>query len=391
MSEGRALVIGAGAAGLAAAGELKRRGVPVVVVERGDGVGTAWRSRYDRLRLNSSRWFSQLPGARFEDPTGPFPARDEMVRYLERYAERRALDVRLRVAAERIDRDGDGWVVRTSAGDMAAAHVVVATGYAHDGRIPAWPGRERFAGALLHAADYRNPAPFRDLDVLVVGAGCSGMEIAYDLALGGAARVRLAVRTPPNILVRTPAGPALARAMAKLPPARADAIANRVRLHELGDLEPYGLPLPDEGVFSRLRRLRVAPAIVDREWIDVIRDGRVSVVAGVEALDEGGVRLADGVRIEPDAVVAATGYTCALESLVGHLDVLDGRGVPRVHCGEAVAPGLRFVGYLPRPAQLGYFGGEAKAAARGIASELAPSVAARRRWPLVRTPARAAA
>jgi cation diffusion facilitator CzcD-associated flavoprotein CzcO len=391
MSEGRALVIGAGAAGLAAAAELRRRGVPVVVVERGDGVGTAWRSRYDRLRLNSSRWFSQLPGARFEDPTGPFPARDEMVRYLERYAERRALDVRLRVAAERIDRDGDAWVVRTSAGDMAAAHVVVATGYAHDGRIPAWPGRERFAGALLHAADYRNPAPFRDLDVLVVGAGCSGMEIAYDLALGGAARVRLAVRTPPNILVRMPAGPALARAMAKLPPARADAIVNRIRLHELGDLEPYGLPIPDEGVFSRLRRLRVAPAIVDREWIGVIRDGRVSVVAGVDALDEGGVRLADGVRIEPDAVVAATGYTCALESLVGHLDVLDGRGVPRVHCGAAVAPGLRFVGYLPRPAQLGYLGGEAKVAARGIAAELALSRSARRPWRLVRTPARAAA
>src|SRR5690349_23826615 len=86
MSE--ALVIGAGPAGLAAAAELRRRGVPVVVLERGDGVGASWRSRYDRLRLNSSRWFSQLPGARFEDPTGPFPARDEMVRYLERYAER---------------------------------------------------------------------------------------------------------------------------------------------------------------------------------------------------------------------------------------------------------------------------------------------------------------
>src|SRR5690349_16562160 len=93
MSE-RVIVIGAGAAGLAAAAELRRRGVPAVVLERGDGVGAAWRSRYDRLRLNSSRWFSQLPGARFEDPSGPFPSRDEMVGYLERYAARRALDVR---------------------------------------------------------------------------------------------------------------------------------------------------------------------------------------------------------------------------------------------------------------------------------------------------------
>ena len=282
--------------------------------------------------------------------------------------------------------------MRTPAGDIAADHVVVATGYARAGRIPAWPGRERFGGTLQHAADYRNPAPFRDREVLVVGAGCSGMEIAYDVATGGARRVRLAVRTPPNILVRSPVGPAFARALAKLPPRRADAVARFVRHKELGDLSAYGLPVPEEGVFSRLRRLSVAPAIVDHEWIDAIKDGRVEVVAGVEALDESGVLLADGTRIEPDAVVAATGYSCDLESLVGHLDVLDGRGVPRVHGGEAAAPGLRFVGYYPRPAQLGYLGGEAKVAARGIAAERSATgrgVAALGR--LARTPARASA
>jgi putative flavoprotein involved in K+ transport len=369
MSEGRAVIIGAGPSGLATAAQLARRGIPTVVLERGDAVAFSWRGRYDRLRLNSSRWFSQLPGARYGRATGAFPARDDVVRYLEDYAERHELDVRLRTSAERIDRDGDGFVVRTSAGDLAAAHVVVATGYARAGRIPAWPGRERFGGTLLHAADYRNPAPFRDREVLVVGAGCSGMEIAYDVATGGARRVRLAVRTPPNILVRNPVGPAFARALAKLPPRRADAVARFVRHKELGDLTAYGLPVPEEGVFSRLRRLSVAPAIVDHEWIDAIKEGRVEVVAGVEALDESGVRLADGTRIEPDAVVAATGYSCDLESLVGHLDVLDGRGVPRVHGGEAVAPGLRFVGYYPRPAQLGYLGGEAKVATRGIAAE----------------------
>jgi len=201
--------------------------------------------------------------------------------------------------------------------------------------------------------------------------------------------VRLAVRTPPNILVRNPIGPLFARALTKLPPRRADAVARFIRRKELGDLTEYGLPIPEEGVFSRLRRLKVAPAIVDVEWIDAIKDGRVEVVAGVEALDDSGVTLADGTRIEPDAVIAATGYSCALESMVGHLDVLDGRGVPRVTGGEAVMPGLRFIGFNPRPAQLGYLAGEGKVAARGIAAER--TVAARRPWRVGRAPAQASA
>jgi cation diffusion facilitator CzcD-associated flavoprotein CzcO len=382
MSDMTAVVIGGGPAGLASAVELGRRGIPAVVLERGDAVGWSWHGRYDRLRLNSSRWFSQLPGLRFARGTGIFPSRDEMVGHLDRYAAHHGLDVRLRTPVERVDRDGDGWIVRTPAGDFAAAHVIVATGYAHSGHIPDWPGRDRFGGSIVHAADYRNPGPYRGADALVVGAGCSGMEIAHDLATGGAARVRLAVRTPPNILVRMPVGPLFARALSKLPSERADAILRKVRLKELGDLTEYGLPIPEEGVISRLKRLRVAPAIVDKEWIEAIKDGRVEVVAGVESFDGAGVHLADGTRIEPDAVVAATGYRRGLEPLVGHLGVLDERGTPLVHQGEAAADGLRFVGYLPRPAMLGYLGGEARVAARGIARERR---AARRRPP-VRVP-----
>jgi hypothetical protein len=90
------------------------------------------------------------------------------------------------------------------------------------------------------------------------------------------------------------------------------------------------------------------------------------VVAAVERLDGTGVVLADGSRIEPDAVVAATGYRPGLQPMVGHLGVLDERGCPRVRSGEA-APGLRFIGYIPRPGQLGRMGAEAAIAAKGIA------------------------
>lgn len=365
--------MGAGPAGLASAAELRRRGIPALVLEQADAVGYSWRRRYDRLRLNSSRPFSRLPGARYARGTGIFPSRDEVVRYLESYTARNRIDVRLGTRLERIDRDGGGWVLRTSTGDVCADQVIVASGYEHTPFLPDWDGRDRFRGRLLHSADYRNPESFRKRDVLVVGPGCSGMEIAYDLTHGGASRVRLSVRTPPNIIVRSPVGPVFARAMLKLPPERADRLMRRIREKEIGDLTEYGLPAPEEGVFSRLKRLSVAPAIVDKEMLQAIRDRRIEIVAGVEALDETAVKLADGARIEPDAVIAATGYRCGLEPLVGHLGVLNERGVPRAVLGEAAAPGLRFIGFVPRPAQLGLMGGEARRAAKAIAREMSGS------------------
>ena len=293
-----------------------------------------------------------------------------MITYLEDYARDNALDVRLSTSVERIDPDGAGWVVRTSAGDVTAEQVVVAAGYEHTPFVPDWPGRERFRGSLLHAAEYRNPEPFRDRDVLVVGPGCSGMEIAYDLAEGGARRVRLAIRTPPNILIRTPIGPALALALMRMPPQRADRVVNFVRSKKIGDLTEFGLPVPEEGTISRLRRLGVAPAIVDMAVIEAIRERRIEIVASIESLDETGADLADGARIEPDAVIAATGYRRGLEPMVGHLGVLDDEGVPRASAAEAAAPGLRFVGYVHLPAQLRYAGKEATRAAQAIAGEL---------------------
>jgi hypothetical protein len=180
--------------------------------------------------------------------------------------------------------------------------------------------------------------------------------------------VRLAVRTPPNIIPRDPLGPLFGRLVVKLPAAWGDGIMRFVRRKKIGDLSEFGLPVPEEGPVSRLRRLRVAPAIVDPEVINAIRDGRILIVPAVAALDEESVQLADGRRIKPDDVIAATGYRTRLEPMVGHLGVLDEHGAPLVTSGEA-APGLRFVGYIPRPAQLGLMGGEARAAARGIAAQ----------------------
>ena len=163
------VVVGAGPSGLASAAALGRAGVKTIVLEEADHVGSSWRRRYDRLRLNSSRPFSKLPDGPYPKSTGMFPSRDEMVRYLEDYTRSKRLDVRLGTRLERIDRNGSGWILRTSAGDMAAGHVIVAGGHDRRPNTPNWPGRESFRGLLIHAADYRKPEPFRDQDVLVVG------------------------------------------------------------------------------------------------------------------------------------------------------------------------------------------------------------------------------
>src|SRR5262249_25257748 len=155
-----------------------------------------------------------------------------------------------------------------------AAHLIVATGHQHTPLIPAWPGRERFSGHLLHSAEYHNPQDFHGADVLVVGAGCSGLEIAYDLAESGASRVRVAIRTQPNIILRR-AGPlpgdVPATLMYRLPPRIGDRQTRLIRRLTIGDLSAYGLVPPQEGIMSRSHREGKAPAILDQPVIDAIR------------------------------------------------------------------------------------------------------------------------
>ncbi|MBV9000221.1 MAG: NAD(P)/FAD-dependent oxidoreductase [Solirubrobacterales bacterium] len=371
-----AVIVGAGPAGLAAAAELGRRGVSALVLERGWSVATSWRGRYDRLRLNTSRWTSNLPHARYPRTAGLFPSRDDVVGYLEDYAARNRIQIRSGTIVERVERNAHHWTLTISGGQMTAAQLVIATGHQHTPLIPAWPGRERFNRRLLHSAEYRNPREFHGADVLVVGPGCSGMEIAYDLAEGGASRVRVAIRTQPNIILRQ-AGPVPgdvpATLMYRLPPQIGDRQTRLIRRLTIGDLSAQGLVPPKEGIMSRSHREGKAPAILDKPVIDAIKERHIEIVAAVDSLDATGVLLADGTRLEPDVVIAATGYTTGLEPLVGHLGVLDERGVPLIHGGPASAPGLRFIGYQPRPAQIGYVGAEATRAAKQIKRELTSS------------------
>lgn len=348
----RPIVVGAGPAGLAVAATLKARGLDPIQLERADAVGANWRARYDGLRLNTVRWLSHLPGQRIPARMGRWVDRDDFVAYLERYAAHHALRPRLGVTVRRVDPNPDnrpGWLVSTDAGELSAPAVVLTTGAFDIPVLPAWPGLSRYHGDVRHAAHYRNPAPYRGRSVLVVGAGASGLEIATQLAEGGAGSVALAVRTCQNLYTRQWRGVPLTPAplAQRLPTPVLDAAGAMVRAL-LGADWPSPLPRAVDGLGTALRRAGREPVVADG-IVEALRAGRIRLTPGVREFGEQEVVLDDGSTHRPDAVIAATGYTHGLHRLVGHLGVLGADGLPAAPGGESLdtAPGLTFVGFEP--------------------------------------------
>ena len=344
-----AIVIGAGPGGLATAAMLRRRKVQALVLEQADRVGASWRSRYDNLHLNTVRWLSHLPGMRIARKYGRWPSRDGFVQYLEDYRRHFKVPVQFGTRVDRLDRRNSHWRLRTSNGALNADRVVIASGHQRVPYVPDWRGRETFSGELIHSASYRSPAPYSGRDVLVVGTGDSGSGIAVDLARNGAGRVRIAVRTGPNIVIGDRFGiPAqlLGIISQPLPGRVVDFLGLLSQRISVGNLSKYGLPSPKHGPYTRAMRDHIGP-IVDFGFVRAVKHRHIEVVPAVEGFDGAAVILAGGGAVRPDAVIAATGFRPGLEQLVGRLGVLSAVGRPLVHGPEthAKAPGLYFVGY----------------------------------------------
>lgn len=180
------VIIGAGQAGLSLSHELVAAGLQHIVLERGR-VGETWRGRWDSFCLVIPNWTVQLPGGRYagDDPNGFMP-KNEIVRHLVGYAESFEAPVREGVAVTSLEPgENGGFLLRTSAGDIPAREVVLASGgYQKPHRPPAAAELPAFVHAI-DAEDYVNPAALRPGKVLIVGSGQTGCQLAEEIFESG--------------------------------------------------------------------------------------------------------------------------------------------------------------------------------------------------------------
>jgi putative flavoprotein involved in K+ transport len=193
------IIIGGGQAGLSMSYCLKQRSIDHIIFEK-DRIGESWRTkRWDTFCLVTPNWQCQLPGFPYAgpDPHG-FMRKEEIVAYIEAYARSFEPPVREGVSVTRLALgDSGAYEVTTDIGAFTAEQVVVATGGYQEATMPAMA--ERFLPTIhqIHSADYKNPDALPPGDVLVVGSGQSGCQIAEDLHLAGR-RVHLCVGRAPR-------------------------------------------------------------------------------------------------------------------------------------------------------------------------------------------------
>ena len=350
MSDVNTIIIGAGAAGLATAACLKKAGIPNFILEQSDKVGATWRKHYDRLHLHTDKRNSQLPFAPMPKSYPRYPSRDQVVTYLENYAKEFDLDILFDqqvTSAKMIDGQ---WQVQTQAALHTAPNLVVACGYSRQPLRPKWRGMESFPGKIIHSSEYKNGTEFKGQNVLVVGFGNSGGEIAIDLYEYGA-ESHVSVRSPVNVIPKEIAGiPFLDFAIPQniLPARLADAINAPIVKVLIGDIKKYGLRKLPYGPVEQARKDKKIP-LIDIGTIKLIREGHIKVHPGIESFSGNRVRFEGGKEAEFDAVVLATGYRPKINEFLQEQSVLDEEGTPLSTGKESSIPGLFFCGYYVSP------------------------------------------
>jgi len=319
------IVIGGGQAGLSTGYFLARRGLPFVILDANQRIGDAWRNRWHSLRLFTPARYDGLAGMPFPAPAQSFPTKDQMADYLETYAARFELPVRNGITVDGLSRQGNRYIVTAGSRRFEAEHVVVAMAGYQAPKVP------RFAKDLdpsivqLHSRDYRSPNQLARGDVLIVGAGNSGAEIALEVSRGH--RTWMSGRDTGHIPFRI--GGLAARLFLQR-------FVLRFVFHRVLTVKtPMGRKVRPKVLSKGGPLIRVKPT-------DLIAAG-VGRVPRVESARVGLPLLENGRVLDVANVIWCTGFHPGFSWI--HLPVFDADGRPRHESGVAVGePGLYFVG-----------------------------------------------
>ncbi|KAE8766589.1 putative oxidoreductase czcO-like protein [Hordeum vulgare] len=329
------LIVGAGPAGLATAACLSQFSIPYVLVERESCSASLWRNRaYDRLKLHLAKEFCELPHMSYPVDAPTYIPKTLFVNYLDDYIERFNIQPKYLTSVESSTYDNDKKCWCIVAHDMAkskivkftAKFLVVASGENSAENIPMIPGLQSFSGDVIHSSSYKSGKSYSGMNVLVIGSGNSGMEIAYDLAAHGA-NTSIVIRSPIHVMTKEliRLGMTIAH---HLPLNLVDNILVMVANLIFGDLSRHGITRPKMGPMI-LKSKTGRSAVIDVGTVGLIKKGIIKVYGSISKIMGNIVEFQCSKNISFDAIVFATGYKSTTNTwLKDGESMLNGNGLP---------------------------------------------------------------
>lgn len=320
------MIIGGGQAGLAMAYYLKKENIPFVILDKNEQVGDSWRRRYDSLVLFTPRTYSSLPELEMEGLSEEFPTKDEVADYLDSYVKHFEFPIIFNTNVVKLSKQSDGsFLLETTLGQINAKQIVVATGAFQKPFIPNIV-KKKSSIFQLHSSDYQSPRQLKGTDVLVVGGGNSGAQIAVELAKYY--KVTIAVGHKFKFLPLKLQGKSIFKW-----------------------LEIMGLLYAGKDSLKGKWFQRQSDPIFGRELKKLIRNRKVVVKPKVTCVNDTEVHFTDNTRSKFTSIIWSTGFVPSYEwiNLEG---VISNEGKPIHTRGITNIKGLYFLG-LPWQHQRG--------------------------------------
>ncbi|CAL4986326.1 unnamed protein product [Urochloa decumbens] len=330
------LIVGSGPAGLATAACLTQLSIPYVIVEREDCSASLWRNRaYDRLKLHLAKEFCELPHMAYPVDAPTYIPKDQFVKYLDNYIECFDIRPKYHTAIESCSYDEGRmcWIslTRDMKASMAVRYMsrflVVASGENSAKNISIIPGLHGFTGEVIHSSRYKSGARYSGKNVLVVGCGNSGMEIAYDLASHDA-NTSIVVRSPVHVMTKEiiRLGMTLIQ---EVPVNIVDDLLVRMSNFVFGDLSSHGIVRPKKGPLL-LKAEIGRSAVIDVGTVGLIKNGTIKVLGNISKIKGNIVEFEGRKESSFDAIVFATGYKSTANTwLQNGESMLNNDGLPK--------------------------------------------------------------